>query len=229
MAATRQTMSTNLANDPFEDAVKALKPTTKVTLDTLVTLFRAQSASLKSHYEDLIAAKDQEIAELKQRSSVLEDRCDAIEQYSRRNTVRIRGIPEDPKVDNVAGNTDSVVIEVVKAKMGIDIFENDIIRCHRIGKAGDGIQRDIIVKFICHRKKTQLMGARKKLAGSGIFINEDLTSLRAKLSYKVRCLKRQKQLQDTWIYDGVVFAKLLDNKVVKMTTDSQYDEHFHNM
>jgi len=75
----------------------------------------------------------------------------------------------------------------------VEISDNGIVRYHRIDYPGDWRHKDIIVKFMYHRTKAELMDARKKLSGSGIYINEDLTSLRTKLTYnyKDRCLKRQ--------------------------------------
>ena len=43
---------------------------------------------------NIIAKKDAEIRELKVTVTALEEKTDDLEQYSRRNTVRFRGIPE---------------------------------------------------------------------------------------------------------------------------------------
>ena len=54
----------------------------------------------------MLARKDAQIVDLQGGMGVLEERCDDLEQYSRRNTVRIRGVPE-----TAGENTDAVVQE----------------------------------------------------------------------------------------------------------------------
>ena len=58
----------------------------------------------------------------------LKNTADRMEQYSRRNSILIHGLPEENGED-----TDSLVIETVKEKMGLDISAADIDRTHQIG------------------------------------------------------------------------------------------------
>ena len=51
-----------------------------------------------------------------------------MEQYSRRNSILIHGLPEVKGKD-----TDSLLIETVKEKMSLDVSIADIDRTHRIG------------------------------------------------------------------------------------------------
>ena len=48
-----------------------------------------------------------------------------------------------------------------------------------------------------------------------IFINDDLTPRRAKLSFDARALKRSKKISDCWTAYGKVMVKDLDNKVTE--------------
>ena len=48
---------------------------------------------LTESFGNIIAKKDAEIRELKVRVTALEEKTDDLEQYSKRNTIRIRGIP----------------------------------------------------------------------------------------------------------------------------------------
>ena len=50
-----------------------------------------------------------------------------IKQYSRHNLMLLHGLPEIK-----GGDTDSLVIEIMKEKMGLDISSTDIGRTHRI-------------------------------------------------------------------------------------------------
>ena len=58
----------------------------------------------------------------------LECTADKMKKYSRRNSILTHGLPKEPGED-----TDSIVIETVKKKMGLDISSPDIDRTHRIG------------------------------------------------------------------------------------------------
>ena len=65
--------------------------------------------------------KDEEI-------SYLRKACNDLEQYSRRNCVRIFGIPEQS-----TENTTETVCNLVKDKLGINLQKSQIDRSHRVG------------------------------------------------------------------------------------------------
>ena len=52
------------------------------------------AVTLTKSLQDTITKKDAQIEDLQVRVVSLEERCDDLEQYSRRNTVRIRGLAE---------------------------------------------------------------------------------------------------------------------------------------
>ena len=62
------------------------------------------------------------------------DRCDELEQYSRRNSIRISGIPEDP-----AATTESLVCNLHNFYVDNHILPSEIDRCYCMFKpvAGD--------------------------------------------------------------------------------------------
>ena len=70
------------------------------------------------------------------------------------------------------------------------------------------------------------MKSRFKLKGSGIYVNDDVTRIRAQIGYKVRALKRNELITDSWTYGGIIYAKCKNNKVIKLTTESQYQAEF---
>ncbi|XP_070209670.1 uncharacterized protein [Littorina saxatilis] len=200
------------------------------------------SAQMRSEISDLkklIAKKDREIL-------LLKDEVDNLEQYSRRNCIRIGPIPESDHE-----NTDDIATAIAKS-IGVDIGEA-IDRSHRIGKPPsptDPNPRPIIVKLTSYRFKAAIMKARKKLRevnvtkvvpsahwpvltgaanrhspGSRgtalapkVFINEDLTRTRASVAAKARQLKRDKKITDTWTRDGVIFVKSLGDAFHRVTT-----------
>ena len=113
-----------------------------------------------------------ENAELKSRVEKLEGAVEQAEQYSRRNLLRMSGIPEDPNE-----STDSIVVDIATA-ISVDLDLSEIDRSHRVGKPRAGRPRDIIIKFLTYRARQKLYKSRtllKDRGHKGVYINEDLT------------------------------------------------------
>ena len=61
-------------------------------------------------------------------------------------------------------------------------------RSHRVGRPGQGKQRDIIVKIVSYRMRRKLYGVRVQTKSNGlkgVFINEDLTRVRSRIQYGI--------------------------------------------
>ncbi|KAK9675238.1 hypothetical protein QE152_g40509 [Popillia japonica] len=93
----------------------------------------------------------------------------ALEQYTRRNSLRIFGIPE-----NKNENTSDIISMFCKEKLNLDVPTTAIDYCHRLF-AKEGQQKPIIVKFISRYTKKLVYSKRKMLKGSKVVIKEDLT------------------------------------------------------
>ena len=148
---------------------------------------------------------------LKARVELLEAKVDAAEQYSRRNCLRIAGVPE-----NQSENTDVYVIDLTRA-IDAEVTLGDIERSHRVGKRRDsGRPRDIIVKFSSYRTRRKVYGARTKTKDNGyrgVYINEDLTKLRIMLLMKAWNMVKTKHIHSPWSSDGTILVRdLADNK-----------------
>ena len=55
---------------------------------------------------------------------------------------------------------------------GIEFSSNNISTCHTLGKPRDGIKRMILVKFTNRKIKEHILKNKKKLKGTGVFVNE---------------------------------------------------------
>ncbi|KAK9738108.1 hypothetical protein QE152_g10131 [Popillia japonica] len=90
-----------------------------------------------------------------------------MEQYSRRNIVRIFGVPE--KENEIVEET---VIGLCKEKLDIDIPPANIDRTHRLGslQTRRNNKRAIILKFTNYNCKYNVLRNRYKLRGTGIVI-----------------------------------------------------------
>ncbi|KAK3882537.1 hypothetical protein Pcinc_013104 [Petrolisthes cinctipes] len=93
----------------------------------------------------------------------------------------------------------------------------DISTVHRVGRPGDR-NRAVIVRF-CHRKKrNEVLDKKKELKNKGrnIFVNDDLTPLRATL---LKTMKEQESVSNAKTRDGRILAWLRDgNRRVEVST-----------
>ena len=80
--------------DALDAAISSLDTNAPVTTEALAQLLRGLAVTITKSLNDTIPKKDAQIEDLQVRVVSLEERCDDLEQYSRRNTVRIRGLAE---------------------------------------------------------------------------------------------------------------------------------------
>lgn len=139
---------------------------------------------------------------------------DRLEQYMRRDNLRIVGLTEED--DESEEVLQAKTIELA-ADMGVTVEPGDISTVHRIGRRGDR-SRPVIVRF-CHRKKrNEVMNKKKELKNKGrnIFVNEDLTPLRATL---LKIVKEQDSVANATTRDGRILAWFRnDNRRVEVST-----------
>jgi hypothetical protein len=157
-----------------------------------------------------VKQKNAIIDQLKRRVDDLESTNDDLEQYQRRNSLRISGLLEEDNEDTFQRSL-CVINETMKVEPPIQ--EQDIDRLHRVGKQDGGKPRSIIVKFATYRARHRVMQCRRNLKNSNIFINEDLTRERSKLLYQSRLTKRQEKIKDCWTHDGSIVFKDLKGKI----------------
>ena len=230
-----------------------LEPVTTALQQTVQDLQQAVGA-----LQATVARKDEEILGLRREVRDLREQAEALEQHSRRASVRVFGVPE-----NTPGTTDDKLLDLCNQRMKIQppITMDDIEVSHRVGKLkttepqpGQPTKvkpRPIIVKFLSRRTKQRVMAERKSLrdinAGGDayatregseggddgddtegtssdeaklypfpVYMSDDLTSSRAKLAYKVRELRRNRRIQETWVFDCQIMIKDNANKIHKV-------------
>ncbi len=131
---------------------------------------------------------------------------DRLAQYSRRENVRLHGVPE-----TAGENTDDVVIGIAH-DMGVDISSNDISVSHRLPKSRTMKERPIIVKLVRRNTKTALMMNKKTLRTIDryrhIYINDDLTPLRSRM---LRTLQNDDEVKRVWTIDGNFNCVVVEN------------------
>lgn len=223
-----------LTSPPAEDFIKSLWPLLEAKLDNWI------ATSLTTKVESIaVAAVDKyvsseefknaltdslnfdlnqiqtgqenilkDIKEIKSTEDKINGKLDDIEQYSRRNNIRLAGIAE------VAGeNTDDLVINTLKDKLGITITSEDICRSHRVGpkKFGGRNKRQIIVKLVRHNKKSEIMRMKKQLKNQGndgnrVALYEDLSKGRLDAISKLNSNEKD-LIHKLWTVDGVIYIR----------------------
>ena len=167
------------AISPLMEKITTLEATVQSQADQL-NLFKRKSIINSNKLEQLEVANNN------------------LEQYTRRNNLRISGIPETQNED-----TDVLVTSLAKEKLGVNISPGDIDRSHRIGKRLPEGTRSIIVKFISYKSRNEVIRNRRKLKGSKTVIREDLTKINQLL---LKSANDNPVIKSAWSLDGRVYA-----------------------
>ena len=120
-----------------------------------------------------------------------------LEQYSRRETVKVVGLEEE-------GRTPSRRYWVFsKLLVQTDITPADVSVVHQTGdRKRKG--RPILVRFLSRKKRKEVMQKKKVLKDkreyAGVYVFDDLTTLRAKMLYYLK--KKVPVVQNAWTIDG---------------------------
>lgn len=145
----------------------------------------------------------------------MQENIQELEQYQRRNSLRIFGVPEKENE-----NTDSLALEMFKNKLGVNLSTRDICRSHRVGHKKSSGTRPIIVKFTSYRSRAEVFARKRKLKNSGIVLREDLCAARLQL------LKKAIQKFDpnsVYTRDGIIVV-VINGKKNFVTNSAQLEE-----
>ncbi|KAI5707741.1 hypothetical protein M8J76_006692 [Diaphorina citri] len=154
--------------------------------------------------------------EMKNENKKLKQKVVELEQYGRRNSIRIYGIPEESKE-----NTVDVVIRNLNSKLGFTLTRKDIDACHRLKQHGNKNKpRSIICKFTSRLVRDDVFYSKKKLKGSKISIKEDLTRERMQLYKKIT---EKINYKSVWTARGVIYV-MFNNKKFRFTNEDEFEE-----
>jgi len=191
----------------------AIKP-----LQDSVTNLQEERTNLRETVEKLseeIEEKDQQIQKLE---TTVKVGVDDMEQYSRRNNLRIFGVEEQANED-----TDKLVIDLAD-KIGVHLEPYHIDRSHRIGKVGER-PRPIIVKFVRYAERNALLTDKMNLKGTRVTIREDLTKLRIDL---LKSAASHYTNNAVWTIDGVILIKVGSGRPFRVKTDRDLSKLLRN-
>ena len=157
------------------------------------------------------------------------ERFNDLDQYSRRNNIRINGVPESGK--ETAEDTTKRVIEVLNKNISnLNLIPTDIDISHRLGKQSSQGHRQIIVKFVSRHTRDRVIRGRKAFKSKKVFINEDLTRLNQAV---LKAIRMTTPAEETgWSWDGKLFHKNADgyiNTVVFRDFEAWLEDEFSSM
>ena len=176
----------------------------------------AKTQKQQDDLEIQLAAARRKIDDHESEIAELYDLQDALEQYTRKNSLEIHGVPESAYT-----STEEVVFKLAEA-LNVDINPNDVEISHKLHRKGI---KPIIVKFQSHKVKARMYKERAKLkhvrisdlypdsttatrVESGrIYLNENLTSYRRDILKQANQKRKDGLLTSVWSMDGKIFVK----------------------
>lgn len=198
----QQSFRYDLRSDLRSDIRAIVKEAVAEAFKEITEMFKSEISLLITENDSLKRSN----AALQQKVSQMESTIDDLEQYSRRNCIRVSGIPERNNE-----NTDDIVLKLAE-ELDVNLSIAEIDRSHRVGRVTKK-NRDIIVKFSTYRSRQKMYSQRKALREHtdpnlrSVFINEDLTAKRSELLYEARRLMRSSKIKAAYSSDGKVFIR----------------------
>ena len=164
------------------EVVSQLTPILVKTITTAISVCMTDSMSKEMKKIEKEQATQRQYVQ-QQTLNALSER-DKLEQYDRILNIRITGV-EEQEHEAVED-----LVKQVCAATEAPIKKEDISACHRMGERGNK-HRTIICRFVSRDTQSRVMKNKKKLSGkvgynNQVYINEDLTRLRARLFHLVR-------------------------------------------
>ena len=178
--------------------------------DLKVKLKELETSMLEQKQENEKLRKEQNY-EMAKETVKVQGNINNLEQYSRRNNIRISGVFD--KGEESQSETTNIVVQVLNENIDdLNLERDDIDVAHRLGKIRPGERRNIIVKFVSRLTRDKVMRSRRVFKGSNIFLNEDMTKINNKV---LACLRKKmpSAVEQAWIHKGSLFYKSKSNTV----------------
>ena len=193
--------------------LKAVQPILSV-YNIRVSNLEHNVANLHKQMSDMVG----EIAKLKQTNRTLTSQVTSQQRNLRANNLIVTGLEGDEE------SIKTQFITLAAEKLQTKINASDI----SVTMLGQGSSRprvkvaftNIWTRNLCYEK-------RLHLRGTDIYISEDLTKEQNALFYKLRQMKRKREISDTWSKDSRLFVRLLQaDEAIEISTLDQLHSLF---
>lgn len=148
---------------------------------------------------------EEKVQNLADENEILKETINDLEQYGRRNNLRIYGLNKNKvnKIEEI--DLEKEVVKEINLKMRSTIVSNQIEACHYLDKN----KSSVIVRFGSRKTRDFVFSNKKLLKGTQISIAEDLTKKNYNLLKECQKVFDQKNL---WTHNGNVKLNL-HNKI----------------
>lgn len=207
------------------------------------TTAKIEELLLKINEKDAaITALQTRVGDLENRLTVMENtnillerKCDDLESYTRRQNLRIIGIPEPVDGSETADDCVAKVKEEINKLDGVHLnLDMSIDRAHRVGpkkdRQGNTVQRPMIVRFTSWKARTHVYTKRNKERREVRFY-VDLTKRRVDLKKKAIEKTRDNE-RVSFVYADVnnnICLMLSDNKKKIFNSEDELDRLLANI
>jgi len=217
---TRSTLN-KLKPDEIIDIALKLQEEVKVSLTSVTEEIKKLNDTFTSKLDALTEKFDRKLAKLeadlsisKNTNNLLERKCHQLDQYSRRECLEIKGVPENVKHEDLRS-----ILNPLFGKLGADTSSDDSIQaCHRLSRRTSDIivkftQRDTRNKVLMNRKSLKTINMAElcnadevpyDLSGIKIFINENLCPYYKRLFGMVNRLYKRNMVSSFWTINGCI-------------------------
>ena len=155
----KRSVDMGITEDEFSDAL-LLTLSNGNLAEKVRKILCADLAGEVGSLREALKTRDARIKKLEEKIDEQSHLIDSLEQYSRRNSMRVNGIEETEHEDLLA-----TCMALFNAKMAVEppIRCEDIDRLHRVGKPGTGKKRGVLVKFATYQAKERVYRAKARL------------------------------------------------------------------
>lgn len=176
----------------------------------------------------VIEKLSQENIQLKAEVKVLNTRVEVLEQQARANNLEVQGVPEKQ------GENLLSIIKKIGDFIECPITSDEIDTVFRARSRNTNSPKPIVVRFSSKKKRDDILtcakskrkataspttGLQVENVSSQLFINEHLTASTKTLLMKTKEMTRMKNYKYTWIRDGNVFVRKIDqSRVVRISS-----------
>ena len=176
--------------------------------DNMLSNINAELTSLRDRFtkmESQLLVTRRVNDNLVKQNRILERKCAANEQYSRRECLEISGIP-----DSIPNNNLEETVLKIFNETGVTVNSRDVEACHRLNQKAN--PKKVIIKLSKRKDATRVMNNKKKLksmkpqniglpSGCKIYINESLCKYYTYLWWKCKLLQTRDfdLLCDKWV------------------------------
>ena len=190
----------------IQAAMKKLPPSVgnKANDELVGNMVKAVVAAFLPMFESLASRMPEILPPAEMTKKVMENErhLDELEQYSRRDNIVIRGVPEKD------GESTSETVAELAQQVGVDCTPQDISTSHRVGKPQPNKARPIVARFVRRDVRTDILKNKKKLKSTpykDVMMFEHLAPSRVRL---LQAVKNDEATDKVWTIDGRVHCTL---------------------